>query len=241
MGWWKWLMGFLGLRREKEKESLPAKSGLLTPVRQKPRFPCPFYGFFGAMGIFMDQRGNQCPLIISSYSLLLIPSEKRGNQCPLITGSYSPCQMEFRGETPAWDGCPFNKPEIQETLLKFKGETRISPGEFWPEGASSWQGMSFGAWWDYIMDPSTPRPERGPYFKGQKRAPCGHFEPDVIRLRDEKHGDAYMRIYHCQLCRGFCEEVVPADKFDSGGHPDDREYLAHLRRLRFEELMAKKE
>jgi hypothetical protein len=34
----------------------------------------------------------------------------------------------------------------------------------------------------------------GPYFSGQQPSPCGHYYPDVLRLRDEKRQDgAFVR------------------------------------------------
>ena len=41
----------------------------------------------------------------------------------------------------------------------------------------------------------------GPYFSGQQPAPCGHYYPDVLRLRDEKRRDgAFVRIMDCSYC-----------------------------------------
>lgn len=41
----------------------------------------------------------------------------------------------------------------------------------------------------------------GPYFEGQVPSRCGHYHPDVLRLRDEKKNDGtYVRIVHCTHC-----------------------------------------
>ena len=41
----------------------------------------------------------------------------------------------------------------------------------------------------------------GPYFPGQKPSSCGHYYPDVLRLRDEKKKDGtFVRIMDCSYC-----------------------------------------
>lgn len=41
----------------------------------------------------------------------------------------------------------------------------------------------------------------GPYFKGQQPSSCGHYYPDVLRLRDEKRKDGtFVRIVDCSHC-----------------------------------------
>ena len=41
----------------------------------------------------------------------------------------------------------------------------------------------------------------GPYFSGQQPSSCGHYYPDVLRLRDEKRPDgAFVRIMDCSYC-----------------------------------------
>jgi len=41
----------------------------------------------------------------------------------------------------------------------------------------------------------------GPYFPGQQPSPCGHYYPDVLRLRDEKKPDGtFVRIVDCSYC-----------------------------------------
>jgi hypothetical protein len=41
----------------------------------------------------------------------------------------------------------------------------------------------------------------GPYFDGQMPSTCGHYYPDVLRLRDEKKDDGkYVRVIDCAYC-----------------------------------------
>ena len=58
----------------------------------------------------------------------------------------------------------------------------------------------------------------GPYFPGQQPSSCGHYYPDVLRLRDEKRDDGTLvRIMDCSYCgryelqldpQGLAEELV---------------------------------
>ena len=41
----------------------------------------------------------------------------------------------------------------------------------------------------------------GPYFEGQRPAECGHYYPDVLRVRDEMRTDTkFVRISDCAYC-----------------------------------------
>jgi hypothetical protein len=41
----------------------------------------------------------------------------------------------------------------------------------------------------------------GPYFPGQVPSTCGHYYPDVLRLRDEKRQDgSFVRVVDCRYC-----------------------------------------
>lgn len=43
-----------------------------------------------------------------------------------------------------------------------------------------------------------------PYFSGQKPCECGHYYPDVLRLRDEKRSDGvFVRLFDCRYCGRF--------------------------------------
>jgi len=109
------------------------KEQSLEPVYHRDRHRCPFYGFFGApaQGVFLDQGGNQCAL---------------------LTTSYSPCRMEMRGEIPNWDGCPFNIEEDSKKFLRELADSfRVFPDEFRPEGVKSWEGISFRTWYYHVM------------------------------------------------------------------------------------------
>jgi hypothetical protein len=44
----------------------------------------------------------------------------------------------------------------------------------------------------------------GPYFKGQQPADCGHFFPDVLRLRDERSADGkFVRVVDLPIAAGM--------------------------------------
>jgi hypothetical protein len=50
----------------------------------------------------------------------------------------------------------------------------------------------------------------GPYFPGQLPASCGHFHPDVLRLRDEKRSDGtFVRIIDCVHCGRYELQLDP--------------------------------
>jgi len=84
--------------------------------------------------------------------------DQEGNQCAL-EGGYTPCAMEMSGQIPDWDSCTFfNSQEIREDVEQFKRVCKITPGEFWPPGKKSWEGISFGDWWNYVTGDSVPRP-----------------------------------------------------------------------------------
>ncbi len=103
----------------------------LLPVFEKERYKCPFYGFTtGMMNSFMDTEGNQCAL---------------------VTSSFSSCRMERGGDVPNWDSCSLNCGD-KKALIFVKKYYKIFPKEFWPQGESSWKGLSFSRWWKYIME-----------------------------------------------------------------------------------------
>jgi hypothetical protein len=76
---------------------------------RRPR--CPFYGLHSAQGALIDTSRNQCALIIESYS---------------------PCQMEVDGQTPYWETCPLNTPQLRETIANKEDEVRVFPNELRP-------------------------------------------------------------------------------------------------------------
>lgn len=110
---------------------------ILTPVSSKPRYGCPFYGFFAYNGMMMDQRGNQCAV---------------------ITESYSPCHMQMKKQIPDWNKCPFNHEESQCAISKVENVCRVFPKEFHPRGQSSWRGIILKEWIKYIMSDKVKRP-----------------------------------------------------------------------------------
>jgi len=102
-----------------------------VPKQPIPRTRCPCYGFFGAMGVFMDQRGNQCPLEVDSYH---------------------PCDMEMDGEYPDAAKCP----RIVGQDISVLDKCRVFPREFHP-GTATWEGMSFKEWREYVAGSECPR------------------------------------------------------------------------------------
>ena len=92
---------------------LPTHKGSreLKPYAQKDRPKCPFYGFNGMYGMFMDSEGNQCAL---------------------ITDSFSPCQMEMAEKTPSWSECPFNTEEKRKDLASVARKMKVFPKGFHP-------------------------------------------------------------------------------------------------------------
>ena len=50
----------------------------------------------------------------------------------------------------------------------------------------------------------------GPYFSGQQPSLCGHYYPDVLRLRDEKRQDGtFVRIMDCSYCGRYELQLDP--------------------------------
>jgi hypothetical protein len=50
----------------------------------------------------------------------------------------------------------------------------------------------------------------GPYFPGQQPYSCGHYYPDVLRLRDEKRSDGtFVRIIDCKFCGRYELQLDP--------------------------------
>lgn len=61
----------------------------------------------------------------------------------------------------------------------------------------------------------------GPYFKGQRPSECGHYYPDVQRLRDERRKDgSLVRLIQCRWC-GRSERIIDPRHYN----PDSVEEL----------------
>jgi hypothetical protein len=112
------------------------KSQEIKPYFEKERYPCPFYGFFGGLGIMMDQEGNQCAL---------------------IRDSYSPCPLKMNDDIPDYKKCSPEEYEkyIQDNsdtgLRKLSENVRVFPKEFHPPEVREWEGISLRQWMDYIL------------------------------------------------------------------------------------------
>jgi|SRR3989344_5685750 len=74
------------------------KTEELKTIVEQRRKNCPFYGFYGGPGIFMDQQGNQCPHI----------------------SGYAPCKMEISGLNPDWNDCYLSKNNSLEDFSSFE-------------------------------------------------------------------------------------------------------------------------
>ena len=90
----------------------------------------------------------------------------------------------------------------------------------------------------------------GPYFSGQQASSCGHFYPDVLRLRDEKRANgSYVRIVDCTVCGRLEYPLDPAtlspelvqtldrDGFLGGTRDED---LAKVRRAAMKQMRSRK-
>ncbi len=101
---------------------------LLARVATRP--PCPFYGFVGMMGVFVDNHGNACG----------------------IAGGHRPCAMEMDSETPDWKKCTrFNHDENLRKIRHAFDRCKIFPEELRPKNASSWEGISLRVWYQWYQ------------------------------------------------------------------------------------------
>lgn len=61
----------------------------------------------------------------------------------------------------------------------------------------------------------------GPYFKGQQASPCGHYYPDVVRIKDWTRGRISRRLLNCICCGGYLVPIegyaVSPDKMNRDG------------------------
>lgn len=90
----------------------------------------------------------------------------------------------------------------------------------------------------------------GPYFSEQRASSCGHFYPDVLRLRDEKRPDgSYVRILDCTVCGRLELPLDPATLSPDLVHTLDRdgffpgiqeEELAEVRRAAKKQMRSRK-
>lgn len=55
---------------------------------------------------------------------------------------------------------------------------------------------------------------QGPYFEGQMSQQCGHYFPDVLRLKDVRRGDDCFRVLNCRYCGNY-EEEINLERFSS--------------------------
>ena len=111
-----------------------------SSVQDKPVAPyagprCPFYGFVGGGGVFMENYGNACAL----------------------TGAHSPCCMEMAKANPDWDKClTFNHPANTPILKEAMERAVVNPKALWPAGKTSWEGIKIGVCFLYVMGRDYP-------------------------------------------------------------------------------------
>lgn len=58
--------------------------------------------------------------------------------------------MEISAKNPDWKECSFNNIKNKEKLENISGFS-FFPKEFWPEGKTSWEGIPFKEWQEYVM------------------------------------------------------------------------------------------
>jgi len=88
----------------------------------------------------------------------------------------------------------------------------------------------------------------GPYFPDQQPAECGHYYPDVLRLRDErKPNGTFVRIVDCTYCgqhelpldtRHLAKELVRKLKKSGQEVAIKDDEVAKVRKKRFEEMLS---
>ena len=97
---------------------------LQVPTKIRPRNRCPFYGFYMGPNVLLDQEGNQCALISTSYA---------------------PCYMDLQEESPNWDKCRLNGGKAKALLEKLVS-VKVFAKEFE-------EPLSFSDWKEYVMSP----------------------------------------------------------------------------------------
>ena len=90
----------------------------------------------------------------------------------------------------------------------------------------------------------------GPYFEGQIPSKCGHYYPDVLRLRDERKGDGeYVRVMDCAYCGQYeieldLQSLAPAiaqKLYERGYDIGTREIdVARKRKVKKRQFLSKK-
>lgn len=99
-------------------------------VNRVNKYQCPFYGFYlSQMRVLIDQNGNQCALVVDSYS---------------------PCKMEIKKETPSWSVCPFNNTENKKLIEELVNSCTVFLREDY-QGT----GMPMKKWMDAVMSDSS--------------------------------------------------------------------------------------
>lgn len=90
----------------------------------------------------------------------------------------------------------------------------------------------------------------GPYFEGQMPSECGHYYPDVLRLRDKKKDNGkYVRVMDCAYCGQYeleldLRSLIPpmTQKLRKRGYDIGikEKYVARVRKRKKRQLLSKK-
>lgn len=81
-----------------------------------------------------------------------------------------------------------------------------------------------------------------PYFEGQHPAQCGHYYPDVLRVRDEKRNGEFFRVLDCSICKTQYETPIEGDLFNPNSLEGSlgRETLEQYRSRERNRILSKK-
>ncbi len=55
---------------------------------------------------------------------------------------------------------------------------------------------------------------QGPYYENQKSAPCGHYYPNVMRVKDIIREGSAVRILDCEICHKQYEMEISPESFN---------------------------
>lgn len=99
-----------------------------------PAKVCPFYGFASMAGLFIEQKGNQCPL-------------KDG---------YSPCHMEMEQKPVDWFKCQYSNVSNKEAVEEILEKGTIFPEALKPPGLDSWKGIRLKDWFQFVLEDRDP-------------------------------------------------------------------------------------
>ena len=80
-----------------------------------------------------------------------------------------------------------------------------------------------------------------PYFEGQKRQPCGHYYPDVVRVKSIKKDGDYFNVLSCAICGEYIVKLYPERTSDRLIQLLDRDGVADITTKTTEEMEVYRE